>query len=254
MVSNFGTTYQRASRYVVPVLSCAGLFWVGQLCHSAEAAEVTGTVRLKGEIPPPEEVRIEPKSGVHSTEGCGSLEKASQKLLVDPSGGVRNAVVWLELPGSGQTQEREAPALLDQRECTFLPHVVTVKAGGELAIRNSDPVLHNLRIFAEGKPAMLMHRWQKVDAPEVRWPFAEPGRYVVRCGVHPWMYAWAVVLPAGRSAVTGPDGRFSLAGVPDGRHELRVWHETLGEQRVAVEVKGGAVELDPVLFEQAGGE
>lgn len=215
------------------------------LAGAVEAAEVSGSVRLKGQPPKAEIVKIEPKSGVHSTEGCGSLEKASQRLVVDPSGGIRNAVVWLDLPGSAGDPDS---VLLDQRECLFSPHVVSLGLGGEIGIRNSDTVLHNIRIFREGNPDMLMHRWQKADAADVRWPFPESGRYVVRCGVHPWMYAWIVVLPPGRSAVTGPDGRFSLAQVPPGRHELRVWHETLGERRVTVEVRDGTQQVDAILL------
>lgn len=235
-------------------LLCGGLLL---LAGAVEAAEVNGTIRLKGPVPAQEQVKIEPKTGVHSTEGCGSLEKASQRLVVDPGGGIQNAVVWLDLPAAGRRPAAADLAagpdsiLLDQRECLFSPHVVSLEPGGEVVIRNSDTVLHNIGIFREGNPDMLMHRWQKADAADVRWPFSEPGRYVVRCGVHPWMYAWVVVLPPGRSAVTGPDGRFSLAQVPPGRHELRVWHETLGERRVTVEVRDGMQPLDEILL---GGE
>ena len=114
---------------------------------------------------------------------------------------------------------------MNQRECVFSPHVVAMNRGGELAIRNSDQVIHNVRIFREGEPSMLMHRWQKEDAADIRWRFTEPGRYIVRCGVHPWMYAWVVVAP-GACVVTDPEGWFTIPGVPAGRYTLHVWHET----------------------------
>ncbi|MBI3323103.1 MAG: hypothetical protein HYZ95_01405 [Candidatus Omnitrophica bacterium] len=221
----------------------------------AQSADLHGSVVLDGPAPAPETVVIEPKTGVHSTEGCGSLEKGSSKLRVSPEGGVRDAVVWVEdAPtavgtSAGEAAENASPPLLvDQKECVFSPHVVATAAGGSVAIRNSDGVIHNIRIFREGNPSMLMHRWQKADAADIPWRFEEAGRYVVRCGVHPWMYAWVFVAPHRAVAVTDESGRFVLAGVAPGRHTLRVWHETLGQAEVAVEVGPEGERIDAIRF------
>ena len=220
------------------------MFW----CNGAEAAELKGRVLLEGPPPAEEKLVIEPKKGIHSTEGCGSLVKRSQKLLVDESGGVRNAVVWLEAPEASQKNPAESspPLLLDQKQCVFEPHVVAVPVGREVAIRNSDTAIHNIRIFREGNPSMLMHRWQKPDSADIRWRFSDPGPFVIRCGVHPWMYAWVFVAPGRWLTVTGESGRFLLDGVPEGRHTLHVWQETLGEKEVSVEVgKPGKIDAVP---------
>ncbi|MBI3332615.1 MAG: hypothetical protein HYZ93_00795 [Candidatus Omnitrophica bacterium] len=213
----------------------------------AEAAQLKGSVRLKGPVPAPEVIPIQPKSGEHSTQGCGS-SKISQRLLVDPSGGLANAVVWLEGPPDPLIRNREPSVLLDQRGCEFLPHVLLVPLGGELKVRNSDPIRHNLRIFREGQASMLMHRWQAADAPDAAWNFKEPGRYVVRCGIHPWMHAWVVVTPHRRAAVTDSHGQFLIPDAPAGRQTLHVWHETLGTLEVPVQVKSDREILEPIHF------
>ena len=115
-------------------------------------------------------------------------------------------------------------------------------------MRNSDSVIHNIRIFKEGKPDMLMHQWQKAKAADIPWQFREPGRYVVRCGVHHWMYAWVIVPPFGRMAVTDEAGRFILPGLPAGKHTLHVWHETLGSREVPVEMGPDGAEMEPIRF------
>ena len=213
----------------------------------AEGAELTGQIRLEGPPPPAEKVTIEPKKGDHSTERCGSLVKDSQKLLVDPAGGIKNAVVWVS-SSEGLGQKQAGPVLMDQNQCVFEPHVIALQAGQSIAVRNSDSAIHNIRIFREGKPDMLMHQWQKADAADIPWCFKEPGRYVVRCGVHHWMYAWVFVAPGGQVAVTDGEGRFRLAGVPEGRYTLHVWHETLGERDIPVEVNPDLPEMDPILL------
>ena len=215
---------------------------------TAWAAELKGQVRLDGPLPAAEKLTIEPKKGGnHSTEGCGSLLKDSQKLRVDASGGIRDAVVWLELPDTGMTPAA-APVLIDQNQCVFDPHVVAIPAGGEIAVHNSDTVIHNIRIFRKGKPDMLMHQWQKPDSADIPWRFKEPGRYVVRCGVHYWMYSWVFVAPGGPFAVTDASGRFTLAGLPAGKHTLHIWHETLGTKEIQVEVAAAGSQLDPILL------
>jgi hypothetical protein len=50
-------------------------------------------------------------------------------------------------------------------------------------------------------------------------------------------------------ARTGTDGRFEIRNVPPGTWTLRVWHETIGEQRIVVEVvPGRPTDLGDVLY------
>jgi len=49
-------------------------------------------------------------------------------------------------------------------------------------------------------------------------------------------------------AVTGADGRFSLAGVPAGTRTLEFWHERLGAQKKQVTVPAsGELKVDLTL-------
>ena len=213
---------------------CGGPVW---------AADVRGSVLVEGPPPARETFIIKAKSKKYPIEGCGAVEKDSAKLQVGAGGGVKDAVVWIE----GTAPDAPQP-VMDQHQCVFSPHVLAVSAGGSVAIRNSDRVVHNVRIFREGKTDMLMHQWQKIDAADIPWKFEEPGRYLVRCGVHPWMYGWVFVTPPGVSAVTDEEGRFTLAGIAPGKHTLKVWHETLGSREIPVEVGPDGKQVEPVLF------
>ena len=221
----------------------------------AQAAQLQGQVLLEGKIPPAVVVQAKSKKKGDSLEGCGELNKISPKLLVTAEGGVANVVVWLEegqgpFPVGQASSTEEEIFLLDQRACVFDPHVLVVPLGGKFAIRNSDPVLHNIRIFdpAAQIPEMLMHEWQKVKARDIVWEFEKPGRYLVRCGVHLWMYAWVVVAPHSAYRVTDRQGVFQMTDVAPGPHTLHVWHETLGELEVPVEVTAEGTALDPIWF------
>lgn len=227
--------------------------WLGVGASAAVAAVVEGSIRLEGDPPAPRPLVIEPKRGAHSTEGCEHLSKVSPQLLVSPEGGVANAVVWLEASPDASQGERDLSVVLDQKGCEFVPHVAIVPPGGKLLIRNSDPILHNVRIFKEAVPSMLMHRWHKRDASDISWSFKEPGRYVVRCGIHPWMYAWVVVANHRSYAVSDSEGHFTLPVVPPGRHTLTVWHETLGSATVPINVESEETRLKPILMRQKVG-
>ena len=150
----------------------------------------------------------------------------------------------------------DKPFRLDQNQCVFEPHVLAIPTGGEIAIHNSDAVIHNIRIFKDGKPDLLMHQWQKPRAADIGWSFDQPGRYTVRCGVHYWMYSWVVVAPPGRFAVTDEKGFFDLPDVPAGKYTLHVWHEKLGEKELPIEVGSqgtDSVEINyPPVVQSAG--
>jgi len=57
--------------------------------------------------------------------------------------------------------------------------------------------------------------------------------------VHPWMGAWVGVMEHPFFQVTGPDGAFTLAGLPAGSYEIEVRHETLGVRRLPVTLGEG---------------
>lgn len=232
-----------SKRPVAFSLFCVGLVAVG----SARAEEVRGRVVWQGPPPAAERITVKakPSQGPDSIKGCGH-EKESPELRVDPSGGVANVVVWAE--GTGQVPPAQGTVLLDQKACEFLPHVLAVRPGTRIAIRNSDAVVHSVRVFQEGKPAYLMNKWQKVKAPDLYWNAEMPGRYVARCGVHLWMYAWIVVLPPAFSAVSSPSGEFQLNGVPPGKHRLHFWHEIIGEWERTVEIPAGGLDAGAVPF------
>ena len=218
---------------------------------TAAAGELRGTVRLDGAPPAPKLLPAGPATEKHSLEGCGEFPKQSQALLLDPQGGVQNAVVWVELPGTPPEPVEDGGGLLDQRECVFEPHVLLARAGAAVTIRNPDPVLHNVRIFRER--LMLMHEWQAAGGPDLTWRFDEPGRYLVRCGVHSWMHAWIVVAEHRYYALTDAAGGFTIPEVPQGDLLMRVWHETLGEQQQRVTVTpGGSVITIRLVYERGG--
>jgi plastocyanin len=142
---------------------------------------------------------------------------------------VANAVVWLQAAADAQTPP--VTATMDQQACEFVPHVILVPSGSTVTIGNSDPILHNLRIFREAQ--MLMHEWQQPAGQpnEIPWRFDEAGRFLIRCGVHAWMSAWVIVADHPYYALSDPDGNFTIPQVPHGAYTLQVWHEALGEQQ-----------------------
>ena len=50
------------------------------------------------------------------------------------------------------------------------------------------------------------------------------------------MKAWVVVTEHPFYAISDPEGRFTLEGLPPGRYKVRLWHETLGTMTRDVDV------------------
>lgn len=50
----------------------------------------------------------------------------------------------------------------------------------------------------------------------------------VKCDAHPFMHGFVMVSDHNLVAITDALGRFSITGVPPGKHEISLWHETLG--------------------------
>jgi hypothetical protein len=110
-----------------------------------------------------------------------------------------------------------------------VPRVLGVQVGQQLSIRNSDPVLHNVRAesvvnepFDVGTPRQNADVTKTFATREVMVP--------VKCNVHPWMNAYIGALEHPFFAVTDASGRFSIPALPPGTYTIEVWHERFGTQ------------------------
>src|SRR6059036_694181 len=56
----------------------------------------------------------------------------------------------------------------------------------------------------------------------------------VKCNQHPWMRMFVNVTKSPFFAVTGPDGKYEIKGLPPGEYTIAFVQEKLGEQDVKV--------------------
>ncbi len=134
------------------------------------------------------------------------------------------------------------PAVMDQKNLQFIPHVLAVQAGTLVEFPNSDPVSHNVFSISDAKRFNL-GLYQSGTARRVK--FDRPGVVELLCNVHLEMSAYIVVVKNPYFAQPKADGTFRIANVPPGRHRLRSWHKRLParEQEVEVPVEGTAQAL-----------
>lgn len=158
----------------------------------------------------------------------------------------RNVVVYLESVENAP-EPPEEHAVMDQKNLTFIPHVLPVVKGTTVDFLNSDDVLHN--VFTPDKCAEKMNlgTWPKGDTRS--YTFEELGcESVLLCNVHPEMEAWVLVLQNSYYYSTEKDGIYEIKGVPAGKYKLATWHEKLKAQSVEIDVsEEGAVEIDFTL-------
>jgi plastocyanin len=169
------------------------------------------------------------------------------ETVVAENGLLQNALVFLAK--GAETWEVPPPqgqVLVDQQGCVYRPHVLGARVGQAIAIRNSDPVLHNVHALAKTNGGFNLSMPRKGEVATKR--FGKPEILALKCDVHPWMGARIGVFDHPWFAVTGSDGKFTLAGVPPGRYTVTAWHETLGERSLEVTVPPkGSVEASFVI-------
>lgn len=198
---------------------------------------VEGRVRLTGDWAP---ARVKLPASV--ARQCG-VEIEDGSLRVSAERGLAQVVVALDAPGS-PAEPTASLVVVDQRRCAYEPFVAAARAGGVIELRNSDPLMHNVRadlsgngVFNVGMPLEGMVLRKKL--PD------EPGVVELHCDVHPWMRASVRTFPHSLFATTDADGRFLLRGIPAGNQKVIFWHPRLGERVLPVEVPvGGTARVD----------
>jgi plastocyanin len=218
----------------------AGAFGAGLVALAATAlvglpgATAQGGGTIEAEVKYNGAPVIEKMKVNKDTQKCGT-EATVEKVAVGPNKGLANAVVYVP---TAKGPAKGVKAVLDQNGCKFVPHVVAMTPG-ELDIKNSDDILHNIHTYSTANPPInkAQPKFKKVMTEK----FEKPEFVKVTCDVHSWMLGWVAVLPTPYFGVTSPEGVVKIENVPAGKHTVEVWHETLGKQTREVEVKPGQV-------------
>lgn len=208
----------------------AAICAVGQ---AAFAGTISGTVVYEGKVPTlkPLAVAAEPMCAKkHATV-------PNEALVLGAGNTMANVVVKVAsgLPAGKTWPAPTTPVTMDQIGCQYVPHVLGVMVGQPFKVLNSDGVLHNVHSLSK------VNRSFNMAMPPTRKEASETftkseGMFVVKCDVHPWMQSYVGVFEHPFFAVTGTDGKFSIANLPAGTYEIEAWHEKLGTQKGTVTV------------------
>ena len=131
------------------------------------------------------------------------------------------------------------PAVEDQKNMAFVPHVLVVLKGTTVQFLNSDPVGHNVywpSVSGNKKLAHNMGTWPQ--GQEKSFTFNDLGVAPLLCNVHPEMSGYVVVVSTPYFAVTNKGGEFEIKDVPDGSYTLKTWSEEAKPATQPVTVAG----------------
>ena len=166
----------------------------------------------------------------------------------DPHGAaVPDAVVYA-IP---ETKGPSAPprhAVLDQKNRTFVPHVLPIQTGTAVTFPNSDNVRHQVYSFSSTKKFQLPLYAGTPAAPVV---FDKAGVVTLGCNIHDQMTAYVVVVDTPYFALAS-GGRAELSNLPEGKYDVRVWYEGMRHEPAPQTVGLGANEEKSLAFQIGG--
>jgi len=224
-------------------LAAAAVAWPGL---ALAASTISGTVTFDGKAPPLKPLTMD------ADPACAKMHLKpvpSERLVLGSGNTMGHIMVWVSkgLPAGKTWPAPKDPAVLDQKGCQYVPHVMGIMVGQTYRILNSDGILHNVhalpklnRGFNRPMPATLKEATATFDKPE---PV-----FQIKCDVHPWMSAYVGVFTHPFFSVSGTDGKFTISGLDPGTYEVTAWHEVLGTQTASVTVAANETKAQDFKF------
>ena len=202
----------------------------------AFSGDVKGKIKFDGKAPKMKPLRMDADPVCVANS---DIKPRKEWLVLDENNGVKNVLVYVKESKSGSLSKNydtpKEAAVIDQKGCVYVPHVLGVMVGQQLDILNSDGTLHNIhalpKVNKEFNKAMprskkqMSVKFDKVEAP-----------FKIKCDVHPWMGAFLGVFDHPYFAVTDDSGSYTISGLAPGKYVLEAWHEKLGLQTVDLSV------------------
>src|SRR3989449_9517540 len=185
---------------------------------------ITGKIKFTGTAPRNPAIDMSEEAACKAKYTTTPTE---ENVVAGPANALANVFVYVSagVP-AGQTFPAPAtPVVLDQNGCRYHPHVFGVMVGQNIEIKNSDPLLHNIKAIAKknrpfnvSQPNAGMTKTVTFAAPEVM--------VNLECNVHGWMHAYVGERPDPLYALSGPDGSFSIKRLPPRTSTMEAGHQT----------------------------
>ena len=211
---------------------------------AAMAADISGIIKLDGPQPKRPPLPLTPESRKLYE---GKPYPRDEVKLVGAKGEIKNVFVYIRkgLPAGKTYPAPKKPALLDQQRSMFRPRIQGLFVGQDFAMRNSDPIIHNVRSLSqENRPFNIA---QPAGTPDRLKRFSDKeGPIELRCDYHRWMRAFIFVMEHPFFTVTDAQGRFTIKNLPPGEYTLATWHESFGKNNQTI--KAGVDGLKGVTF------
>jgi plastocyanin len=203
--------------------------------HGRVSAARNGSIRGRVEIQ-------RPVAPVERRPSVTELGRPAPRDLPD----LLRSVVYLESAPRGAFETNEGGhAVMDQRNETFVPHVLAISTGTTVDFPNSDKFYHN--VFSLSKTRRFdLGRYSAGHSVSVR--FDRPGIVRVFCEIHSHMNAFILVFSHPFFMLTDAEGRYRIDNVPPGTYSVIAWNEgTASDPKPAAIPEGGVTELDFTL-------
>jgi plastocyanin len=173
----------------------------------------------------------------------GSPEPVTVTLQKADGSPLENAVVFVdagELPpvpapvGKKNKAPPAPPAIPEvvvmQKDQEFSPFVSVVPKGATVKFQNHDKVQHNVYSFSSGEKLNFPLHGAGVELSTKS--LEKTGEVELGCNIHDWMSAYLFVVNSPVYAVTGKDGKATLALSPEKAARIQVWHPYLKDKKI----------------------
>lgn len=227
-------------------LILSSLFALGSLAVLPQSVGAAGWGTIKGKFVVDGVAPKLPAIDASKDAFCVEHKPIDQSVVVDDKGNLANVVVYLR---TGRNEKVEVhpdydaamgtPAVLDNKYCSFEPHVTLVRTGQPFVIKNSDTVGHNTNIKLMRNGATNTTIAANEESKRVLTK-AEAVPLPVDCNIHPFMHGWILVKDDPYMITSAADGTFEIKNVPAGKREFEFWHEVPGRLK-KLKYQGGTL-------------
>ena len=119
----------------------------------------------------------------------------------------------------------EKPAIMNQIDKQFAPHVLVVRSGTDISFPNADNLFHHVYSFSPAKQFELK-LYKEFTADPLR--FEQAGIVDIGCNIHDWMLGYIVVSDSPFYGKTNDEGTLDIT-LPVGEYDIMTWHPQLPE-------------------------